>query len=95
MNNIDINGTSRMGEVTTTLRRLREVFGNPILEQPSQWEKVGYEWVIKIDDLVATIYDWKRYTTIPLGEDELHTFNIGGFKPEAADFVKACIKHSR
>jgi hypothetical protein len=80
----EVNFTHRQGEVTTTLKYLREVFGNPCEEQPSEWDKVGYEWRFKFEDgIIATIYDWKRYTKEPLKENEVFTFNIGGHKPES------------
>jgi hypothetical protein len=76
----EINWSYRKGEITTTLGNLRKIFGDPCMEEPTQWDKIGYEWRLKFaDGTISTIYDWKRYTDEPLGEDEVFTFNIGGF----------------
>jgi len=91
----EINFSHRQGEVTTTLAHLRETFGNPYLESPSVWDKVGYEWILRFEDgIIATVYDWKRYTTEPLKEDETFTFNIGGFKPESVSRVLEALGYS-
>ena len=89
---VEINWSSRKGEITTTLGNLRKVFGDPCMEEPTQWDKVGYEWKLKFEDgTIATIYDWKRYTDEPLGEDEVFTFNIGGHETEAVLRVQQSI----
>lgn len=89
---VNINGTSLKGYVQTTLRKLREVFGNPVIEEPSEYSKTGYEWHIEFEDgTVATVYDWKRYTRIPLGEDEPFEFNIGGHDAHAYNLVKVAM----
>ena len=91
----EVNWTHRQGEVTTTLRHLLETFGNPDIEEPSEWDKVGYEWMLKFEDgTIATVYDWKRYTRVPLKDNEVFTFNIGGHKPEAVSRVLEALGYS-
>lgn len=76
---IDINGTSLKGYITTTRRGLTLAFG-----QVDRYEgdKVQYEWTLLfevgngIPDIVATIYDYKEYEDIDL--DTPYQWHIGG-----------------
>lgn len=78
--NADINGTCLQGYVETTYARIVEVFGEPT----SGGDKTTAEWDITFDDgTVATIYDWKEYST-PKGYYDWH---IGGHSKWAVELV--------
>jgi len=80
-------GTWLQGSVLTTRAKLTNAFGEPIQYEENDG-KVTIEWGIKFEDgTIATIYDWKRYELGTPSEDELITYNIGGFVPQAVDLV--------
>jgi len=56
------SGTSLAGEVTTSYKRLVELFGEPE-DYSEDGYKVAFTWVVEDDEgRVATIYDWKATT---------------------------------
>jgi len=73
-----VNGTSFYGvTILTSINKLTEVLGEPIIQDNNGTDKVNVEWdVITEDKVVGTIYDWKEYRR--LDEDELINFHIGG-----------------
>jgi hypothetical protein len=92
-NNTALNnsGSSLQGYLCTTLAELIEVFGEPTHTDRSPDGKVGTEWVLSIDGVLVTIYDWKTATT-PTDEYEWH---IGGFHKCAVELAQDCIEHHR
>jgi hypothetical protein len=83
-------GTSLQGYVTSTLRDISEVFGEPTFYYPG--EKVTVEWGIKFDDgTIATIYDWKRYEDAPEA-DEVLEYHIGGNSSAAVNAVSDALR---
>jgi hypothetical protein len=76
---IDINGTSLKGYITTTRRGLNLAFGNV---DRYEGDKVQYHWTLLfevgngIPDIVADIYDYKEYQDIDL--DTPYRWHIGG-----------------
>ena len=46
-------------------------------------DKVQYEWIMKFEDQIFTIYDWKTYDA-EYTEYELDTWSIGGNANSAA-----------
>ena len=75
-----INGTHLQGYVNTTFDRLVELFGEGI----GGGDKTTQEWIMEFDDgVVATVYDWKEYST-PLGNYDWH---VGGHDRRAVDHV--------
>ena len=83
-------GTSLQGYVTSTLRDISAVFGEPTFYYPG--EKVTVEWGIKFDDgTIATIYDWKRYEDAPEA-DEVIEYHIGGNSSAAVNAVSDALK---
>ena len=59
-NDIDCNGTSLVGYVTTTYATLVKELGEP----HTDFDKSTAHWNIQAPDgTVATIYDYKEYTT--------------------------------
>lgn len=83
-------GTSLQGHITTTMRELNSVFGEPTFYYPG--DKVTVEWEHTFDDgTVVTIYDWKRYDDGVPEMDEIMEYNIGGFNKDAAEKVKMAV----
>jgi hypothetical protein len=76
---IDINGTSLKGYITTTRRGLNLAFGTV---DRYEGDKVQYHWTLLfevgngIPDIVADIYDYKEYEDIDL--DTPYQWHIGG-----------------
>ena len=73
-NTVNIAGTSLSGYVEATYYELEQVFGAPTyaLEDPD--EKVQTEWTLRLNGVVATIYNWKTGST-PRG---LYRWHVGG-----------------
>jgi hypothetical protein len=74
----DANGTSFHGTtITTTPRKLVELFPRSYSEQNNGEDKCNFDFVLEnSDEDVFTIYDWKEYR--PIGMDEQIEFHIGG-----------------
>jgi hypothetical protein len=88
----EISGTSLQGYIETTKAELVSVFGEPMWSG-SDGEKVTIEWGILFEDeTLATIYDWKRYEQGTPANDELMTYNIGGFNIRAVELVKNALE---
>jgi len=80
-NDINFNGTSLKGYVSTTYDKLVEVLGEPCTD----FEKSTAHWNIQAPDgTVATVYDWMEYST-PKNEYEWH---IGGHSERALLLVE-------
>lgn len=80
-NDININGTSLVGYVTTTYATLLKELGFPYTD----YDKSTAHWNIQAPDgTVATIYDYKTYST-PHGEYRWH---IGGHSERALLLVE-------
>lgn len=87
---IETSGTFLQGYVETTKADLIRAFGEPTNYEDS---KVTIEWGLRFEDrTIATIYDWKRYELGTPKDDELMTYNIGGFTPRAVDLVKEALE---
>lgn len=70
---------------------LVQMFGSPTFKEPSGDNKVQVEWVIKHDNSVYTIYDWKTYDVIYTLE-ELDTWSIGGKGAVSDKFISDVFK---
>ena len=75
-----------VGFITITRRELEERFGKPFTYSQYDFDgKVTTEWVIEFeDDVVATIYDWKRGSP---ALDESYNWHIGGLTEDATAHV--------
>ena len=81
----DINGTSLIGYVKATFSEIYNVLGEP----EGDWDKSTAHWTVEaLDGTVATIYDWKEYTT-PMGEYRWH---IGGKNSKALLLVESLLE---
>lgn len=76
--------TSYVGEVVTTYARLVEVFGKPHF---TSGDKVNSEWIIKIGNDVATIYDWK----MPETPTDDYPWHIGGHNRKVVALVNKLV----
>ena len=81
------NGTSFHGTtITTSVKKLRKVLGEPNYSANLGNDKVNFEWQAETESGdVFTVYDWKEYRSIE--EDERVEFHIGGHTNNAT--VKA------
>ena len=78
------NGTHLQGHVITTYDTLVELFGKGL----GSGDKTTQEWVLEFSDgTVATIYDWKEYST-PMG---LYRWHVGGLSPIAVQRVEEAL----
>jgi len=93
--NKSINGTSFYSTtITTTVAKLKELFGNPSFEDNYGEDKVNFEWDCETEDGdVFTIYDWKEYRQ--LSEDESVEFHIGAISEQISEQAKQEINEQR
>ena len=83
-NNTDVaNGTFKIGDLKGLYYRdLVEKLGEPTVIGSGD-DKVQYEWIMKFEDQIFTIYDWKTYD-VEYTEYKLTTWSIGGNANSAA-----------
>ena len=80
-NDVNINGTSLVGYVTTTYNKLVNLFGDPCTD----YDKSTAHWNIQAQDgTVATIYDYKEYST----PTSMYRWHIGGHSEKALQLVE-------
>ena len=90
-NDLDATGTgsSLQGYITTTRSALIERFGMPTFMSDEEHDKVTTEWVIKFENqVIATIYDWKRYEEGAPALNEVYEWHIGGYNELAVTQVQ-------
>lgn len=86
--NADVNMTSLQGYVPARYQRLVEVFGEP---DELGGDKTTAEWCLAFEDgTVATIYDWKEYST-PQG---LYQWHVGGMSKLAVARVQQALQRA-
>jgi hypothetical protein len=74
----DVTGTSYQGSIMTSLKHLKNVFGDVHYHDSDTDSKTRNEYLIEFPDgLVATIYDYKEYRAYD--DDEILEFHIGAF----------------
>lgn len=93
------HGTCLQGHVEATYYELVEAFGEPMR---GDGYKTQAEWVVIFtvpqhgdepdEDVIATIYDWKKYDQHMFSVTE---WNIGGREAQSAYLVQDHIKHLR
>jgi len=85
---INSNGTWLQGTAIVDYFTVRNALGEPLRIDGDG--KVQAEWVIQFEDgEVATVYDWKEYTTPAELVTEWH---IGGRDPEVVTRVKSILQ---
>ena len=81
--NNEVNGTYKIGSLNGIYYRdLVEKLGEPTVIGSGD-DKVQYEWIMKFEDQIFTIYDWKTYDA-EYTEYELDAWSIGGDANSAA-----------
>ena len=81
--NNEVNGTYKIGSLDGIYYRdLVNKLGEPTVIGSGD-DKVQYEWIIRYEDRIYTIYDWKTYDA-EYTEYELDTWSIGGNANSAA-----------
>lgn len=85
----DICGTYKIGSLLKIkYRDLRKLFGDPT-SVGSGDGKVRFEWDLKIDGVVITIYDWK---TEGEPRDQIDEWSVGGYYPSAMIILESYLK---
>jgi len=80
----DVNMTCLQGYISAKYDQLVKVFGEP----DGGGDKTTVEWALKFEDgTIATIYDWKEYST-PMYEYDWH---IGGHNKKAVARVRQAL----
>ena len=82
-----ITGSSLSGYVEATYHELEQVFGEPTYADEDPSEKVQTEWTLRLNGVVATIYNWKTQQT-PRG---LYRWHIGGFGKGEVEMVQEAV----
>ena len=95
---VNINGTSLQGYVTTTYDRLVEVFGAPQFDstRDGEGDKVHTQWALEFEDaegnyVRATVYDWKEDSAFNSRVGD-YRWHIGGDDYSAEDAVTDWLK---
>ena len=88
----DAAGTGLRGYLKTTYAQLVRTFGEPA--GGCDTTKVDAEWIVRINDTICTIYNWKNGPNFTgrafPGVEDITEWNIGG-KPGAEDLVERAI----
>jgi len=79
---LDINWTGLKGYLNISGKILEKNFGKPIFNDDN-WAKVRFEWEIKIDNTIITIYTWKAWYPPPESHLDWSEWNIGGHNTNA------------
>jgi len=85
------DGTWKIGDLTGLFfRDLVNKLGKPTVIGSGD-DKVQYEWMIKFEGEIFTIYDWKTYDA-EYTEYELDTWSIGG-NDQSAEIISEFKKY--
>jgi len=83
-----VNGTFLVGKLENySYDALVDTLGEPTFSEPSGDDKTQVEWVVKFDDQIFTIYDWKTYDR-DFTLNQLDVWHVGG-KGKATVFIQA------
>ena len=83
-------GTCGQGEIRTTYKELKAVFGQPT--SGSADGKIRKSWCFHIDGVVCTIYDWKTGRT---ALSRITRWNVGGASRLSHRLVRMAIMEHR
>ena len=84
-------GTCGQGEIRTTYKELKAVFGQPH-GGGSADGKTRKEWCFHIDGIVCTIYDWKTGRT---ALSRIRHWSVGGSTPLSIKLIRLAILEHR
>jgi len=86
------NKTHGQGNIRADYATLKKVFGKPTIECGNGDGKIRKEWIVKIDGIICTIYDWKQGKQYrgyrPLKNAE---WSVGGSHPISRRLVQGVI----
>ena len=83
-------GTGYEGEIRTSYKELKAVFGKPMDGSPDG--KVRKSWCFHIDGIVCTIYDWKTGRT---ALSRIRHWSVGGSSPLSIKLIRLAILEHR
>ena len=83
----DLEMTSLIGYMTTTYDQIVAAFGEPTEFS----DKTTAEWLLKVDGVVFSIYDWKEPET-PFG---VYDWHIGGKDSSALTMLQKIISYKK
>ena len=92
----DIDGTCLQGQIAANYDDLVAAFGPPMAGDSY---KTDAEWVVRVNDTTATIYNWKNGPAycgpdgIPV--EQISRWNIGGRSHEAVVLVERLLEGLR
>lgn len=81
-----ITGTGMQGYARATMQQLKNAFGDP--EIMKDYDKVTHLWVIKIESVLCTVYDYKENLDTGKAED----WHVGGKVSASSLLVNAVLK---
>jgi len=86
------HGCCGQGKIRADYATLKKVFGKPSIDNGNGDGKIRKEWIISIDGVVCTIYDWKQGKQYrgyrPLKDAE---WSVGGSHPISRRLVQGVI----
>ena len=82
------NHTSQQGYIYTDFEELVAVFGPPLMGDGT---KTLVEWVLMIDNVVITIYNWKTQH-VP---DDPYNWHVGGHSLKALEKLREIIPYCK
>ena len=85
----NIDGTSLVGYIDTTFKRLVEVFGRPCIEGKGLYDKISILWRLSINNKTVTIYDYKE-PVMPV--EGRYRWHIGGYSKGVDELVKDLVE---
>jgi hypothetical protein len=88
---INVTGSSLSGYVEATYHELEQVFGAPTYADENPDDKVQTEWCLRLNGVIATIYNWKTAQT-PRG---LYRWHVGGFGRGEVEMVQQLVADYR
>ena len=56
----DCIGTCGQGDLCVSYNALKKIFGKPTIDSGNGDGKIRKGWIVKIDGVICTIYDWKQ-----------------------------------
>jgi hypothetical protein len=90
---INVNGTHLQGYIDISYDELLEMFGE---QTTGDGYKVDAEWMLSIDDVVITIYNWKDGKNYCGSQGKqvqnIRDWHIGGFSKEAEHKLKEYVQ---
>lgn len=84
-----ITGTGLQGYINATFEQLTKVFGEPNIMK--DYDKVTHLWVLNIEGVIATIYDYKQN----LNTGKAENWHIGGKQKIAVKLIEQILADNK